>query len=142
MAITSYKTFLMHSTDGTAYTKLVDIKEFPDLGKAPDPIDITTLSDSMKRYLQDILDTGQLEFTANYDLDDYKKLVALKGKTEHYALWFGGTEQAGVVTPSGDCGKFEFEGELAAWPKGAGVSAAVEMGIAIAPSSIITLANK
>ena len=51
MAITSYKTFLMHSTDGTAYTKLVDIKEFPDLGKAPDTIDITTLSDSMKRYL-------------------------------------------------------------------------------------------
>ena len=31
MAITSYKTFLMHSADGTAYTKLVDIKEFPDL---------------------------------------------------------------------------------------------------------------
>ena len=83
MAITSYKTFQMHITDGTAYTKLVDIKEFPDLGKAPDTIDITTLSDSMKRYLQDILDTGQLEFTANYDLDDYKKLVALKGKTEH-----------------------------------------------------------
>ena len=54
MAITSYKTFLMHSTDGTAYTKLVDIKEFPDLGKAPDTIDITTLSDSMKRYLRQV----------------------------------------------------------------------------------------
>lgn len=141
MAITSFKSFLMSSTDGKAYTKLVDIKEFPDLGKAPDTIDITTLSDPMKLYLQDILDTGQLEFTCNYDLDDYKKLQALKGTETKFAIWLGGTESAGVVTPTGECGKFEFSGELAVWVKGAGVSAAVEMGVAIAPSTPISLAT-
>ena len=33
MAISTYKVFLMHkaSSEGT-YTKLIDIKEFPDLG--------------------------------------------------------------------------------------------------------------
>ena len=36
MAISTYKVFLMHkaSSEGT-YTKLIDIKEFPDLGGEP-----------------------------------------------------------------------------------------------------------
>ena len=37
MAISTYKVFLMHkaSSEGT-YTKLIDIKEFPDLGGEPE----------------------------------------------------------------------------------------------------------
>lgn len=139
MARTSYQTYLMYSEDGTSYSKLVDVKEIPDLGKAPDTVDITTLSDAQKRYLQDILDTGQLEFTANYDLDDYKKLAALAHTDYHYAVWFGATTANGIDTPTGDAGKFEFVGQLAVYVKGASVSSAVEMGIAIAPSTEITL---
>ena len=57
MPRTSYKTFLMKGTGtGTlTYAKLCDIKEFPDLGKAPGTIDVTTLSDGQKMYLPDIL---------------------------------------------------------------------------------------
>lgn len=139
MARTSYQTYLMFSEDGTAYEKLVDVKEIPDLGKAPDTVDITTLSDAQKRYLQDILDTGQLEFTANYDLADYKKLAAMAHKDYHFAVWFGATTAAGVDTPDGNAGKFEFVGQLAVYVKGASVSSPVEMGIAIAPSTEITL---
>lgn len=139
MARTSYQTYLMYSEDGTTYEKLVDVKEIPDLGKAPDTVDITTLSDAQKRYLQDILDTGQLEFTANYDLDDYKKLAAMAHKDYHFAVWFGATTAAGVDTPDGNAGKFEFVGQLAVYVKGASVSSPVEMGIAIAPSTEITL---
>lgn len=139
MARTSYKTFLMHGTgSGTVtYTKLCDIKEFPDLGSAPDTIDVTTLSDGQKMYLPDIFDPGNLEFNANYDPETYETLKALEEKNEKYAVWFGGTESAGVVTPDGSAGKFEFEGQLAVWVKGAGVSAAVDMGISIAPSTKI-----
>lgn len=139
MARTSYQTYLMFSEDGTDYEKLVDVKEIPDLGKAPDTVDITTLSDAQKRYLQDILDTGQLEFTSNYDLDDYKKLDAMAHKDYYFAVWFGATTTAGVDTPDGNAGKFEFKGQLAVYVKGANVSSAVEMGIAIAPSTEITL---
>lgn len=33
MAISSYKAFLMYkATSGSSWTKLVDIKDFPDLG--------------------------------------------------------------------------------------------------------------
>lgn len=138
MARTSWKTYLMHQASGTTFEKLVDIKEFPDLGKAPDTVDVTTLTDGQKMYLPDILDPGALEFNANYDAADYEKLKALEGKTETYAIWFGASEESGVLTPDGSAGKFQFDGMLNAWVKGAGVSAAVEMGISITPSTEIT----
>ena len=138
MARTSWKTFLMHEKSGSTFEKLVDIKEFPDLGKAPDTVDVTTLTDGQKMYLPDILDPGALEFNANYDATDYEKLKALEGKTETYAIWFGASENSGVLTPDGSAGKFQFEGMLNTWVKGAGVSAAVEMGISITPSTEIT----
>lgn len=142
MARTSFKTYLMKkgTGSGNAYTKLVDIKEFPDLGKAPDTIDVTTLSDPQKVYLPDILDPGQLEFNANYDPADYSTLKALEGTELDLAIWFGGTESNGVYTPDGSAGKFEFKGYITVWVKGAGVSAAVDMGIAITPTTTITKA--
>lgn len=128
----------MHSTDGTAYEKLVDIKEFPDLGSVPPTVDITTLSDNQKMYLNDIKDPGSLEFNCNYDKEDYAKLKALEGKKGHkFAIWFGASTAAGVDTPDGNDGKYEFEGELTVWIKGGSVSAAVDMGVAIAPSTEI-----
>ena len=35
MAINTYGSYLMHSTDGTTYTKLLDIKDYPDMIEAP-----------------------------------------------------------------------------------------------------------
>lgn len=134
----SYKSFLMYKPkSATSYEKLVDIKEFPDLGSAPNTIDVTTLSDKQKMYVNDIFDPGNLEFNANYDPDDFAKLKAIEGQRLDYAVWFGGTETGGVLTPTGDIGKFEFEGELAVWVKGAGVSASRDMGISIAPATEI-----
>ena len=138
MARTSYQTYLMHSEDGKTYTKLIDIKDTPDLGKDPDTIDVTTLSDPQKCYLQDIKDPGgTLNFTANYDPDDYTRLDAMAHKTMKFALWFGATTSAGVDTPDGNAGKFEFEGQMMVYPKGTSVSSPVDMGISIAPSTEI-----
>lgn len=138
-AISTENTFLMHSTDGTAYTKLVDIKEFPDLGAAPSTIDVTTLSDHQKMYINDLLDTGTLEFNCNYVKADYETLSALSGKKgEKYAIWFG-VDASGE--PDGNYGKFTFRGELSVWVKGGSTSASVDMGVAIAPSSEVTLVS-
>lgn len=141
MATSSFKTFLMvKGSTGSTYEKLIDIKEFPDLGSAPSGLDSTTLSDPQKVYIKDIMDNGgSLEFTANWDLDDYKKVIAYRGKDTDYAVWFGGTESDGSVTPTGSEGKFEFTGDIDAWPKGAGVSAVREMGVAIVPSTPVKL---
>lgn len=139
----TYMTYLMNAgASGTTYTKLIDIKEFPDLGSAPPTLDTTTLSDAMHTYINDILDTGGgLEFNANYKLEDYQTLLTHAGKNEKYAIWFGASVSGGVATPSGEFGKFEFEGELSVWKKGAGVGAVQEMGLSIAPSTEIKLAE-
>lgn len=140
MASSSYKTFLMHKNGG-AYEKLVDIKDFPDLGGSPEMLETTTLSDSMQTFIEGIQSQDALEFNINYDLDTYKTLNALKGKEEEYAVWFGGTEADGTVTPTGVEGKFAFKGYLSARVTGKGVNEVKEAVISIAPSTPITLAE-
>ena len=130
----------MHKGSSEAsYTKLIDIKEFPDLGGDPEMLETTTLSDKMQTYIAGIQSLDGLSFTANYDLTDYKALKALEGKNEKYAVWFGGTESGGVLTPTGSDGKFSFDGQLTAYPTGGGVNEVVDIGITIAPSTPIQL---
>ena len=139
MAISTYKVFLMHkASSGDTYTKLTDIKEFPDLGGEPEMLETTTLSDNMQTYIAGIQSMDGLSFSANYDMTEYQKLKALEGKKESYAVWFGGTESSGTVTPDGSNGKFAFDGELSVYPVGGGVNEVVGMNITIAPSTPIT----
>ena len=141
MAIFTYKIFLMKKGDQSAYEKLIDIKEFPDLGGSPEMLETTTLSDSMQTYIPGIQSLDALEFTANYTLADFTALKALDGVENDYAVWFGGTESGGVLTPTGSDGKFEFKGQLSVFPVGGGVNEVVDMTITIAPSTPITLGS-
>ncbi len=142
MAISSYKTFLMKKgSSGSTYEKLVDIKEFPDLGGDPNMLDATTLSDSMQINIMGIQKVDALTFTANYSSEDFATLDALKGQELDLAVWFGGTESDGTLTPSGDKGKFNFKGQLSVYVKGAGVDSVVEMAITVAASTKITKAS-
>ena len=141
MAISTYKVFLMKKT-ADAYEKLIDIKDFPDLGGAPEMLETTTLSDRMQTYIPGIQSLDALAFTANYTKEDFSKLKALEGVENDYAVWFGGTETAGVVTPTGTDGKFEFKGQLSAFPVGGGVNEVVDMTVTIAPSTPIEMATE
>lgn len=142
MAISTYKVFLMKKGDsGNTYTKLVDIKDFPDLGGAPEMLETTTLSDGVQTYIPGIQSLEALEFTANYDKDDYTTLAALKDTECSFAVWLGGTESGGTVTPTGSEGKFEFEGMLSVFVVGGGVNEVVDMTITIAPSTPITVSS-
>lgn len=141
MAISTYKIFLMMKGD-SAYEKLIDIKDFPDLGGAPEMLETTTLSDKMQTYIPGIQSLDALAFTANYTKDDFTKLKALEGQEKEFAVWFGGTESIdGTLTPDGSDGKFEFKGQLSAFPVGGGVNEVVDMTVTIAPSTPITLAT-
>lgn len=142
MAISTYKIFLMKkATAGETYEKVIDIKDFPDLGGAPEMLETTTLSDKMQTYIPGIQSLDALEFTANYTKADFTKLKALEGKEESYAVWFGGEETDGTLTPTGSDGKFEFKGQLSAFPVGGGVNEVVDMTVTIAPSTPITVAE-
>ena len=133
MAINTYGIQLMKGT-GTSgsitYTKLIDIKDFPDLGGAPEMLETTTLSDSMQTYIEGIASSDALEFTANYTLTDYQALIDLKGTETPFAVYFG---------ENGTNGKFTFKGYLSVRVNGGGVNEVVGMTISIAPSTAIEL---
>lgn len=141
MAISSYKTFLMKgATEGstTTYAKLIDIKDFPDLGGEPEQLETTTLSDPAQTFINGIQTQESLPFTANYTKADYDAIKALEGQDLPFSVWFGGTETGGVVTPTGSEGKFDFTGSLSVYVSGKGVNEVQEMIITIAPSSAVT----
>ena len=140
MATSTYMTFLMRKKEtGTDYEKLIDITEFPDLGTDPEMLETTTLSDRMQTFIMGIQGNEAMTFNTNYDHNGYKALKALKNKTEGYAVWFGGTENDnGTVTPTGDEGKFSFDGQLSVRVTGGGVNEVRGMSITIAPSTVIT----
>lgn len=138
MAISTYKVFLMKK-DAETYGKLVDIKDFPDLGGSPEMLETTTLSDKMQTYIPGIQSLDALEFNANYTKDEYTKLKALEGQELDLAVWFGGTEANGTLTPTGDDGKFNFKGYVSVFVVGGGTNEVIGMTVAVAPSTPITV---
>ena len=71
MATSTYMTFLMHKKE-TAWEKLLDITEFPDLGGDPELLETTTLSDKMQTYVNGVQSNDGMTFNANYDHTEYK----------------------------------------------------------------------
>jgi hypothetical protein len=138
MASSTYKSFLMVK-NSSAYEKLIDIKSYPDLGGAPELLDATTLSDPMTVNVMGIQTLEALEFECNYTLADYTKLKEMAGEENDFAIWLGGTETAGVVTPTGSDGKFNFKGQLDVYVNGGGVNEVRNMTVVIAATSAITV---
>ena len=134
MPRSTYGVYLMKGTKGTGtaitYETLVDIKDFPDLGGAPEMLETTTLSDAMQTYIPGIRSADALEFTTNYDKTKYLELVELTDRTP-YAVYFG---------EDGEDGMFTFEGYLSVRVNGGGTNEVVGMTISIAPATAITAA--
>ncbi len=142
MASSTYKSFLMKGTGtGTiTYSKLVDIKSYPDLGGSPELLETTTLSDPMRTNILGIQANDSMEFTCNYTPSDYTTLKGLENQELNLAVWFGGTETNGVPTPTGSEGKFTFKGYLSVHANGGEVNAVREMTVTVAASTPITFA--
>lgn len=139
MAISSMYTFLMKSTDGTTYTKLVDIKDFSDLSQPPEALDTTTLTDYQRTHILGIQESDNITFTCNYVKADYSTLAGLANTETYFSVWLGATEAGGVVTPTGTDGKFSFKGYLTVTKSGAGVNEVQDMVVTIAASTPVTL---
>ena len=138
MAISTYRVFLMHKeSSASEYTKLLDIKSFPDLGGEPEMLETTTLSDNMNTYVAGVQSLESMSFDANYSKEDFEKCKALEGKDHDYAVWFGGTGDGSALTPTGEHGKFVFKGQMSCFPSGGGVNEVVGLRITIAPSTPI-----
>lgn len=137
MAMNTYMTFLMQSTNGTSYTDLVPIKDYPDFLNEINTIDVTNLQNANHTYIFGLGDTGgDMAFTANYTAADYQTVKALDDGTEKYlGLWFGGSESGGTITPTGVDGKWAFKGMVKVGIVGKGVDEAREMTIHVVPTT-------
>lgn len=139
MAMNTYQTYLMVSDDGSTYSKLLDIKDFPDLMQGPNNLETTTLSDAMKTYIPGLKDPGDaLEFTANYTAADFASVVALEDTEKYFAVWIGAS--GSPLAPDGSKGKFSFKGYAYATKNGAGTDEVQDMTIGVIPSTPITFA--
>ena len=142
--ISTYQTYLMYrTTTNGSYEKLIDITSFPDLVPPKERIDITSLSDYMRVYINGIGDTSEFSFGANYTIENYTAINTLEaaGTIYDYAVWFGASGNAGSEVPDGHNGKFSWSGEISAGISGGGVNEAVGMTINCTPSTVVVFST-
>lgn len=132
------------ASGNTSYVKLIDIKDFPDLGGEPETLETTTLSDKVQTNILGIQSLDTFTFTANYTLADYIKLKALEtyiATNGHatFELWFcpAGISTTPVDTDCTD-GQFQFKGDISSFVAGKGVNEVKELTISISASTEIT----
>lgn len=126
MAISTQGVKLKWGESAINVSKVVDIKDFPDLGGAPELLEKTTLSDEIQSYILGIQGSDMMEFTCNYTKADFDAVLQDANKELYYELEFGNNGSEGV---------FEWQGQHTAWVVGAGVNSVIEFKIGIAPST-------
>ena len=140
MSRNTSRSYLMVSSDGTSYSKLIDVKEIPATGQAPNMLDDTTLSSDAHTYIPDIEDSGGgLEFTSNYTLENVEAIEAVAGEEKYYGIWYGASESTSggttTVTPDGHEGKWNFKGILSLWSDALSVGNVHDLKFSIAPTT-------
>lgn len=137
--ISTYQTYLLYKKKSeSTYQKLIDIKDTPDKGGAPEMIDVTTLSDNMKKNIPGIQSTAELSYSANYVPSNFAEIKALEGEELDFAEALGGTiDGSGKLTAAGYNGVNKFSGKMSVYMTGGGVNEAHRIKITIANSSTI-----
>lgn len=131
MAIWSQETYLMvYNTTTSAYEQVICIKDFSDLGSEPELLQTTTMCQVKNHtYIPGLQDNQSITFTANYEREDYARLLELADGTErNWALFFGtGRDE---VIDNGN-GAFYWPGVMSVWKTGQGVNEVQEMSFSI-----------
>lgn len=128
MAISSYNVQLKWGASAAAVSKVVDIKDFPDLIGDPNMLETTTLSDSQQTYIPGIKSADMLQFTCNYTSADFAAVNDDAETALYYSLEFS------------DGSKFTWQGQHTCGLPGKGVDEVIEFTINIAPSSPVAFA--
>lgn len=63
----SKDTTLSYKSGGSSFTEIPLLMEVPELGGDPEKVEVTTLADSVKKYIPGIRDLGDLAFKFLYD---------------------------------------------------------------------------
>lgn len=65
--LSANNTKISYKSTGDSFTELEYLMEVPEFGGTPEKIDVTVLSDSVKKYIPGIKDLGDLVFKFLYD---------------------------------------------------------------------------
>lgn len=110
-------------------SKISGLTDIPDMGASPEKLDVTTLADEYRQYINGVKDFGDLEFTFIYESGEggnYKQLAALEGK---------GVQECIVTFPDG--ATFTFSGDISVRILGVGVNAVITFAMSVALQSEI-----
>lgn len=119
---------------GSTYTDLPDLMEIPELGATVEKVDVTTLKDANKRYINGVGDYGDLQFKflyANGTSDSFRKLKALEtaGKVNDYQ----------ITLPDGT--KFAFSAQTSVKLDSTAVNGALTFTASLSLNSEMTITN-
>lgn len=105
-------------------TEVVRIKSFPSIIAPKSALEVTDLSDSSRRFIPGLRDIAEnLEFTANWDKDVFKKLNEAEGLQKCEFSLSDGT-------------KITWDGYISASNSEGGVNEVVEMTISVTPTTV------
>lgn len=123
MAINTFGVSLKWGESAEAVSKVVDIKDFPDMIGDPEMLETTTLSDAQVTNIPGIKSSDTLSFTCNYTKADFTAVNADAEKPLYYTLEFS------------DGSKFSWQGQHTCGLPGKGVNEVIEFTINIAAST-------
>ena len=120
---------------GSSFTDLPLLMEVPELGGETEKVDVTVLSDPVKKYIDGIKDFGDLAFKFLYDnsgaTTSYRILKGLEGQAKPTKFQ--------IAIPDGT--KFVFSGFVSVKLDSAAVNAALTFTATIALNSDIEVTN-
>lgn len=131
MAESTVDTYLLIKNSET-WKKLVDIKDYPDLGGEPETLETTTLSDHATTSIMGLQSQDALSFTCNYTVADFKAIKDIEGETNTFAVAFGKNS-----TTYGTNGVTQFTGQASVYKNGGDTNAVREMTVSIIPNSVL-----
>lgn len=127
---------LEYKTKGeTTYTKLLGLKEIPEMGVDPEKVENTTLEDKTKQYEMGIGDPGDLTYKFKYENTSATSPYRVLRKHEEAGdiLSFKETLKDGTTT--------EFDGQISLKRTGGGVNGVIEFDLNIALASELKITD-
>lgn len=126
--LSTINTVLKSGSKASTIKKLCGIKSYPKLGGEPEQIETTDLEDSMQTFVPGVQSIEAMQFTANYDKEQYSKVKESAGKEQVYELDFGS---------GGQDGQFSWKGQHSVYVNEGETNGLREMTITITPSTEI-----
>lgn len=117
---------------GVTFTNLPDLQDIPELGGDVEKVEVTTLADANRKYINGIKDFGDLAFTFLYENND---------ATDSYRILSAMTALTAWQVKLPDNTTFTFNGFPSVKLNGAGVNEPLTFTLNIALNSDITVGN-